>query len=295
MGKLGGQLGRFRKISVVLLLLFLCCAVVPALPQVCAGEGQPATTVSAEEDHFFIQVINNLFNSRKLMEILGKPQYTLLAFVALNLIVFVETGLLVGFFLPGDSLLVTAGLVCAGASWSLPLLLFTLCLAAILGDSVGYTIGWKTGPKIFCREKSFFFHKDHLLKAQDFYQRHGGKTIILARFMPIIRTFAPVVAGVGKMEYRKFLFFNIFGGIGWVVSMILFGYYLPAVINPALKPIFGDAFEVQNHIEKVIILVVLASISPGIFLWLRGKWRGKPESAQPAGEQPVSQLVQIGK
>ena len=295
MGKLGGQLGRFRKISVVLLLLFLCCAFVPALPQVRAGEGETGTTVTVEEDHFFIQVINNLFNSRKLMEILGKPQYTLLAFVALNLIVFVETGLLVGFFLPGDSLLVTAGLVCAGASWSLPLLLFTLCLSAILGDSVGYTIGWKTGPKIFCREKSFFFHKDHLLKAQDFYQRHGGKTIILARFMPIIRTFAPVVAGVGKMEYRKFLFFNIFGGIGWVVSMILFGYYLPAVINPALKPIFGDAFEVQDHIEKVIILVVLVSISPGIFLWLRGKWKGKPGIAQPAGEQPLSQLVQIGK
>ena len=292
MGKLGGQLGRFRKISVVLLLLFLCCAFVPSIPQVRAAEG---TTATAEEDHFFIQVINNLFNSRKLMEILGKPKYTLLAFVALNLIVFVETGLLVGFFLPGDSLLVTAGIVSFGASWSLPLLLLTLCLSAILGDSVGYTIGWKTGPKIFCREKSFFFHKDHLLKAQDFYQRHGGKTIILARFMPIIRTFAPVVAGVGKMEYRKFLFFNIFGGIGWVVSMILFGYYLPAVINPALKPIFGDAFEVQDHIEKVIILVVLMSISPGIFLWWRGKWRSKPESAQPAGEQPVPQLVQIGK
>ena len=268
MGKLGGQLGRFRKISVVLLFLFLCCAFVPALPQVWAGDGQPATTVDAEHEPFFIQVLNNLFNSRKLMEILGKPEYTLLAFVALNLIVFVETGLLVGFFLPGDSLLVTAGIVCFGASWSLPLLLFTLCLSAILGDSVGYAIGFNTGPKIFCREKSWFFNKDHLLKAQEFYVKHGGKTIILARFMPIIRTFAPVVAGVGKMEYRKFLFFNIFGGIGWVMSMILIGYYLPTVINPALRPIFGDGFQVQDHIEKVVILVVLLSISLGIFLWL---------------------------
>ena len=103
-------------------------------------------------------------------------------------------------------------------------MLSTLCLSAIVGDSVGYSIGFKTGPKIFRREKSLFFNKDHLLKAQQFYERHGGKTIILARFMPIIRTFAPVVAGVGRMEYRRFLFFNVFGGIGWVCSMVLIGY-----------------------------------------------------------------------
>jgi membrane-associated protein len=298
MGKLGGRLVKVwaRRITILLLVLFLFSAFVPGLQQGCANELGPNTTVSAEEPGFFIQIIQNLFNSRELMRILGKPEFAVLAFVALNLIVFVETGLFVGFFLPGDSLLVTAGLVCAhpATGWSLPLLLATLCVAAVLGDSVGYTIGWKTGPKIFCREKSFFFHKDHLLKAQEFYQKHGGKTIILARFMPIIRTFAPVVAGVGKMEYRKFLFFNIFGGIGWVMSMILFGYFLPAVINPALKPIFGDGFEVQDHIEKVVILVVLLSISPGIFLWLRNKWKGKPVIPQATNE-PGSQLVPVGE
>jgi membrane-associated protein len=292
MGNLGCPSAKawVRRISVLLLVVFVFSAVLPGLQHACAGAEEPSAAVNdGEQPGFFIQILQNLFNSRELMKVLQKPEFALLSFVALNLIVFVETGLLVGFFLPGDSLLVTAGLVCAGAEWSLPLLLFTLCVSAIVGDSVGYMIGWKTGPKIFCREKSFFFHKDHLLKAQDFYQKHGGKTIILARFMPIIRTFAPVVAGVGNMEYRKFLFFNIFGGIGWVCSMILFGYYLPAVINPAFKPIFGEHFEVQDHIEKVVILVVLLSISPGIFLWLKAKWKG------PQEPQPQPELAEVGK
>src|SRR5262249_57885478 len=118
-------------------------------------------------------------------------KYVVAAFLILNLIVFVETGLLVGFCLPGDSLLVTAGLVCYGApNWNLPLLLVTLCISAIVGDSVGYYIGYRTGPKIFCREKSFFFNKDHLVKAQQFDDRHGGKTLLLSRFKPILRTVA---------------------------------------------------------------------------------------------------------
>jgi membrane-associated protein len=237
---------------------------------------------------FIGEVFSNLFNSHELMITLGKPEYILVSFVILNLIVFVETGLLVGFFLPGDSLLVTAGLVCAsspGWGWPLlPVLLITLCIAAIVGDSVGYFIGFKSGPKIFCREKSFFFHKDHLLKAQSFYERHGGKTIILARFMPILRTFAPVVAGVGKMEYRNFLFFNIFGGIGWVCSMILIGFFLPGLLNPTLRPIFGDSFKVENHVEKVVIVVVLLSISPGIIVWLRSKLKKKPEQQLATAE-----------
>src|SRR4029077_15562398 len=136
-------------------------------------------------------------------------EFAVAAFIVLNIIVFVETGLLIGFFLPGDSLLVTAGFVAYDCVWNVPLLLGTLSLSAIVGDSVGYSIGFKTGPKIFCREKSFFFKKDHLLKCQAFYEKHGGKTIILARFMPIFRTFAPVVAGVGKMQYSRFLFYNI--------------------------------------------------------------------------------------
>jgi membrane-associated protein len=229
-------------------------------------------------EDFFWQVVTHLFDSRGLMEVLGQPEYTIAAFLALNAIVFVETGLLVGFCLPGDSLLVTAGLVASNplCNWSLPLLLVTLCVAAIVGDTVGYWIGYKTGPAIFSREKSLLFNKDHLLKAHAFYEKHGGKTIILARFMPILRTFAPVVAGVGRMEYRQFLFFNIFGGIGWVTSMVLCGYFLPSIVNPLLQPLFREPFHVEDHVEKVVILVVLVSISPGVFAWLRAKTTRKP-------------------
>jgi membrane-associated protein len=217
------------------------------------------------------EVFANLFNSPALMAVLGRPEMTIAAFVALNLIVFTETGLLIGFFLPGDSLLVTAGLVASSTAWSLPLLIGTLCVAAVLGDSVGYAIGLRSGPRIFSREQSWLFRKDHLFAAQAFYERHGGKTVVLARFMPIVRTFAPVVAGVGRMNYPRFLFFNVFGGIGWVTSMILLGYALPTVIDPPFKRLFGEQFDVKDHIEKVIIVVVLLSISPGIIAWVRNK------------------------
>jgi membrane-associated protein len=215
------------------------------------------------------------FNSRGLLDLLGRPEFAVLAFIAINLIVFVETGLLVGFFLPGDSLLVMAGLIAADGNWHVGLLMLTVSISAIVGDTVGYSIGYKSGPMIFNREKSFLFKKDHLLAAQAFYERHGGKTIILARFMPILRTFAPVVAGVGRMQYSRFLAFNIVGGIGWVCSMILIGYYLPAVLNPRLRPFFGEQFKVQDHVEKIVILVVLISISPGIFVWVKHKFGRK--------------------
>jgi membrane-associated protein len=244
-----------------------------------------ASPPSSGESNFLLDVARNIFNSRELMRILGQKEFTVAAFAVVNGIVFTETGLLIGFFLPGDSLLVTTGLIAREADWPLLLLLITVCLSAIIGDSVGYAIGWRAGPKIFCREKSFFFKKDHLLHAQHFYEKHGGKTIILARFIPILRTFAPVVAGVGKMEYRRFLLYNNIGGVGGVVSKILFGYILPTLIEPAIRPIFGPEFEVQDHVEKVIVLVVLASISPGIYFWLRTKFRGKkpePEALEPA-------------
>jgi membrane-associated protein len=216
-------------------------------------------------------VFANLFNSPELMKVLARPEMVVAAFVALNLIVFTETGLLVGFFLPGDSLLVTAGLVASSAGWNLPLLLGTLCAAAILGDSVGYAIGFRSGPRIFKREQSRLFRRDHLLAAQAFYERHGGKTVVLARFMPFVRTFAPVVAGVGRMNYPRFLVFNIVGGVGWVTSMVLLGYALPTVIDPPFKRLFGQQFDVKDHVEKVIIVVVLLSISPGIYAWVRAK------------------------
>ncbi|WP_338046451.1 VTT domain-containing protein [Polyangium spumosum] len=175
-------------------------------------------------------------------------------------IIFAETGLLVGFFLPGDSLLVTAG-VLVNANLINPLGLSTfsnlllmnavLCVMAIVGDTVGYSIGYKAGPKLFNREQSLFFRRDYLIATQKFYEKHGGKTIVLARFMPFARTFAPVVAGIGKMSYRRFIMFNVFGGIGWVVSMTFLGYFLGKVLG-------------AKDIEKVVYLIIVISVMPPV-------------------------------
>jgi len=173
--------------------------------------------------------------------------------VALIVIVFVETGLLVGFFLPGDSLLVTAGIFAARGDLDLVTLNASLSLAAIAGDSVGYGIGVRTGPKIFTREDSLFFNRKHLISAKEFYDRHGGFTIFIARFMPIIRTFAPVVAGVGAMQYRKFIAYNVFGGIFWVLSMTLAGYFLGTLVP-----------NIQERIHLVIAVVIVLSLLPAI-------------------------------
>ena len=220
------------------------------------------------------QVFLNLLNPTELMKVLEQPEIKTAAFIAITLVIFTETGLLIGFFLPGDSLLVSVGIVAWNSDWSISLLMIILSIAAIIGDSVGYWIGLKSGPRIFSKEKSFFFRKDHLLAAQAFYDRHGGKTIILARFMPIIRTFAPVVAGVGKMNYGRFLLFNVFGGIAWIVSMLLLGYAITPLLDPPLKGVFGPEFQTAKHIEKVIILIVLISISPGIYAGLK-TWLAK--------------------
>ncbi len=205
------------------------------------------------------------FDMAALMKVLEQPEIMVAAYIAIALVIFTETGLLIGFFLPGDSLLVSVGIVAWNADWPLALLIGILSVAAIVGDSVGYWIGLKSGPRIFSREKSFFFRKDHLLAAQAFYDKHGGKTIILARFMPIIRTFAPVVAGVGKMEYRRFLTFNVVGGVAWIASMLLLGYAITPMLDPPLKKVFGPDFQTAKHIEKVIILVVLISVAPGFY------------------------------
>ena len=183
-------------------------------------------------------------------------------YVGLTLIIFAETGLLVGFFLPGDSLLVTAGLLAADPAFGLNVWLLGLILtvAAIVGDTVGYHVGKATGPRIFTRENSLFFHKDHLLKAQAFYEKHGGKTIIIARFMPIVRTFAPVVAGVGQMRYASFLAYNVVGGVLWIWSMLLTGFVLAKTVPGVAK-----------HVEKVILVVVFLSILPGLIAWWRNR------------------------
>ena len=197
--------------------------------------------------------------------------------IALVAVVFAETGLLVGFFLPGDSLLVTAGVFCTAANptgkplLNIITLILAVSIAAVVGDQVGFYIGRKAGPKIFSRENSLLFNKKHLIRTHAFYEKHGGKTIIIARFMPIIRTFAPVVAGVGDMNYRKFVSFNIFGGIGWVISMTGIGYGL-ATIWP----------NVTKHIEKLIIIIIFVSLLPGIIGYLKGRY-GKPtDEKKPA-------------
>lgn len=187
-------------------------------------------------------------------------------YVGLTLIIFAETGLLVGFFLPGDSLLVTAGLLAADPAFGLNVWLLGLILtiAAIVGDTVGYHVGKTAGPRIFTREDSLFFHKDHLQKAQAFYEKHGGKTIIIARFMPIVRTFAPVVAGVGRMQYPSFLAYNVVGGVLWIWSMLLTGFILARTVPG-----------VAAHVEKVILVVVFLSILPGIIAWFRNRRGGE--------------------
>ena len=185
-------------------------------------------------------------------------------YVGLTAIIFTETGLLIGFFLPGDSLLVTAGLLCSQPDFGLNVYLLgsLLTVAAITGDTVGYKIGAVTGPRIFTREDSLLFRRAHLLKAQAFYEKHGGKTIIIARFVPIIRTFAPVVAGVGQMRYRSFLAYNVVGGALWIWSMLFTGYFLGRLVPG-----------IDQHIEKVILVVIFLSILPGIIAWWRERTR----------------------
>ena len=191
-------------------------------------------------------------------------------YTVLAVIVFAETGLLVGFFLPGDSLLVTAGLVAAAdgvlnAWWLVAL----LSAAAVAGDSTGYAIGYHIGPRLFNREDSRLFHKDHVARTQRFYAKYGSKTIVLARFVPIVRTFAPTVAGVGKMPYRTFLAFNVAGGIGWVASMTLAGYFLGRSIP-----------DIERHLHWVILIVIAVSFLPILHEWRMS--RRERRSATPS-------------
>ena len=207
-----------------------------------------------------MQGLSELFD--KLRDLPALVQWA--GYVGLTAIIFTETGLLIGFFLPGDSLLVTAGLLASQPDFGLNVYLLGILLsaAAIVGDQLGYVIGKATGPRIFTREDSIFFNRKHLVRAQHFYERHGGKTVIIARFMPIIRTFAPVVAGVGAMEYRRFVLYNVVGGILWVWSMLFTGYFLGRYVPGVAK-----------HVELVIITVIFLSILPGIIGWIKERRR----------------------
>ena len=177
----------------------------------------------------------------------------LIAYGVLFAIIFAESGLLIGFFLPGDSLLFATGVAAALGLLRLEVLIPLLAVAAIAGDQVGYGTGRRFGPRVFHREDSIWFHRKHVDRAQAFYDKHGGKTIILARFMPIVRTFAPIVAGVGRMHYPRFVFYNVMGGALWVVSMLAGGYLFGSLL---------PAKDVDKYLLPVIAVIIVISIAP---------------------------------
>jgi len=200
-------------------------------------------------------------------------------------IIFAESGLLIGFFLPGDSLLFTAGFLASEAGkellvklnlpanepfFSLPLLVIGCFAAAVIGDSVGYTFGRRVGRRLFQRENSRLFDKKNLLKAEAFYEKHGGKAIILARFVPVVRTFAPIVAGIGEMEYKRFVMFNLVGGFFWAVGVTVAGYFLAAVIG---------AENIDKYLLPIIALIVLISVAPPAYHLWKERQAGKQEAS----------------
>lgn len=183
-------------------------------------------------------------------------------------VIFAESGILLGFFLPGDSLLFTAGFFAAQGWFGFSLLPLAVgCfIAAVSGDSVGYAFGNRVGPKIFRREESLLFSKQHVARAQEFYEKHGGKTIILARFVPVVRTFAPILAGVGSMPYRKFFIFNVVGGFIWAVGLTSLGYGL------------GNIPGMEHYVEYVVLGIVALSISPAIWHLVSARLKSRRRS-----------------
>jgi membrane-associated protein len=226
---------------------------------------------------FIRDVLQHLTDPDKLSEwvtLMGPWLYVLLFAV-----VFCETGLVVTPFLPGDSMLFTVGVVTATSGLDLPVIIFLLTVAAVVGDAVNYSIGYHVGPAAFRSQRSWLLNPKHLLRAQQFYDKYGGKAIILARFVPIVRTFAPFVAGIGKMRYRRFFAYNVIGGVAWVLICVFAGRF------------FGNIDFVKKHFEMVIVAIVLISVMPMavefVLAWRRRK-RGGAEP--PAGDFPEPAL-----
>ena len=213
--------------------------------------------------HFLLDFLRTLTTPELLIQLLSTVMSGWLGYAMLTGIVFAETGLLVGFVLPGDSLLFTIGVVAGAGQLNLIVIMLLLASACLLGDWCGYLLGRRAGPAIFNRPDSRFFKQEYLQRTQAFYDKHGGKTIIYAKFVPIIRTFAPFIAGVAKMHYPRFLTFDVFGAIGWVFSMTTLGYLL------------GGVALVRRHFEKFVLLVILVSVLPVILQIWRSRFQQK--------------------
>ena len=217
------------------------------------------------------EFLRTLTDPEKLIQFLSQVVTGWYGYGLLFLIVFAETGLLVGFFFPGDSLLFTVGVVAGAGQLNIVLICALLVVASIAGDQSGYFLGYRTGPRIFSRPDSRLFKQEYVRRTQAFYEKYGGKTLIMAKFVPIVRTFAPFMAGVGRMRYIRFFSFNIFGGLGWVISMTLAGYFLGGI------PI------VRRHFEKVVILIILVSLIPVVLQAIAARKQSSPEPER----QPV--------
>jgi membrane-associated protein len=201
-----------------------------------------------------IETLLHYLDPRALIEAFGPFTY-----LGLFAVIFAESGLFFGFFLPGDSLLLTAGLIAYEGHLNLWVLMPLLFIAAVLGDNVGYWFGRKTGPPLFSREESLLFKRKNLIAARAFYERHGGKTIVLARFMPFIRTFAPIVAGAVEMDYRRFMMFNLIGGVLWAIGVTLAGYWLGSLVPPEI---------LDKYFLILIVAIILISVLPtAIHVW----------------------------
>lgn len=189
-------------------------------------------------------------------------------YLGLFAIVFAESGLFIGFFLPGDSLLFTAGFLASQGFLNIWLLAPLVFIAAILGDNFGYAFGRRVGPAIFKREDSLIFHKDHLERARVFYEKHGAKTLVLARFLPVVRTFAPILAGVGQMHYKTFFFYNILGGAFWAVGLSWLGYFLGATIPG-----------IDKYLIPIILVIIVLSVLPTLIHIIKNREYLRPKTA----------------
>jgi membrane-associated protein len=205
----------------------------------------------------------------KHMDLLIKS-FGMWSYIILFLIIFCETGLVVTPVLPGDSLLFAIGAFSAIGSFNPVVIIAMLCAAAVLGDTANYWIGHKVGPKVFRKDTARFLNKKHLERTHRFYEKHGGKTIILARFMPFIRTFAPFVAGIGAMSYRRFLAYNVIGGVAWILTFTLGGYY------------FGNIPAVKRNFTFVIMAIIIISVMPAVIEFLKAKYGKKPPEGEPS-------------